>query len=351
MSGRVLAPVPMIVVAVALSLIPGEAVGQARAGGNAKPDAQSPAKTWAPPRTANGQPDLQGLWLNNSATPLERPKALEGKQTLSDEEVAELKRRAARLFDVNGNSDFAGGDAVFLAALANAEEFRNPNATGSSVTMVEREFDNRTSLIVEPPDGRIPPLTPAAQRRQAAAEAAAQRPPAGPEDLSLMNRCITFGVPRLGGNASSYNSYYEIVQHPGYVVLLGEAIHDARVIPLDGRPHLPANIRLWHGDSVGRWEGSTLVVDTTNFSAKSNFMGSSEHLHLVERFTRVDADTISYEITLDDATTWTRPWAAVVRLKKTGDKMFEYACHEGNYDIVRTILSGAHADGPAADRR
>ena len=166
-----------------------------------------------------------------------------------------------------------------------------------------------------------------------------------------MLRCLTFGVPRLGGNAASYNNYYEIVQSPGYVVLVGEAIHDARVIPLDGRPHLPSNIRQWHGDSVGRWEGNTLVVDTTNFSAKSNFFGSAENLHLVERFTRVAPDTITYQITLDDPTTWTRPWTAVVRLKKTQDKMFEYACHEGNYDVMHGMLAGARAEKKAAERR
>jgi hypothetical protein len=303
---------------------------------------------WTPPRTPDGQPDLQGVWANHSATPLERPKALEGRQFLTDEEVSELKRRVARLFDVNGNSDFAGGDDVFLAALANPEQFRNPNATGSAFSMVEREFDNRTSLIVNPSDGRVPPLTPAAQQRRAAT-AAGQRPPAGPEDLNNFVRCITFGVPRLGGNAASYNSYSRILQTPGYVVLVGEVIHDTRVIPLGGRPHLPQTIRQWHGDSRGRWEGNTLVVDTTNFSPKSNFMGSADNLHLVERFTRVAPDLITYEITLTDPTTWTKPWTAVVRMRKTEERMYEYACHEGNYDVMTTILAGARVEEKAAE--
>ena len=305
---------------------------------------QAGAQPWTVPRTLDGQPDLQGVWLNNSATPLERPKALEGRQSLSVDEVAELKKRAAQIFDSSANSDFAGGDDVFLAALANPQRFINPNSTNSAYSMVPREFDNRTSLIVDPPDGRVPPLTAGAQRKRTAAAAAAQRSPAGPEDLSNMVRCITFGMPRLGGNAASYNSYYQIVQTASYVVLVGEVIHDARVVPLDGRPHLPPGLHQWHGDSRGRWEGNTLVVETTNFSPKSNFMGSAEHLRLVERFTRVATDTISYEITVADPTTWTKPWTSVVRLKRTEDRMYEYACHEGNHHVVGGILAGARAE-------
>lgn len=286
-------------------------------------------------------PDLQGVWLSNSATPLERPKALEGKQYLTDAEVAELKKRAAKLFK-DGNSDFAAGDNAFLAAYANVEQYKNPNiSVGGSLEMVEREFDNRTSLIVDPPDGKIPPLTPEAQRRQAAADEAAKRPAKRPEDLTNVIRCITFGVPRLGGNfgAGPY-SYYQILQTPGYVVIFTEMIHEARIIPLDGRPHLPKNIRQWTGDSRGRWEGKTLVVDTTNFSTKSNFMGSAENLHLMERFTRVAPDRIDYEITLDDPTTWTKPWTAVIRLKQSYENIYEFACHEGNYVSMVGMLSG-----------
>ncbi len=308
-------------------------------------------KKWTPPLTPDGRPDLQGVWLSNGATPLERPKELEGRLFLTDAEVAELKARADRIFkDASVNSDFASGDSVFLAARANVEQYNNPtHSTSSSLEMVEREFDNRTSLIVDPPDGRIPPLTPAAQRRQAAAAAAAQRPPAGPEDLSNANRCITFGVPRLGGNfgAGPY-SYYQILQTRDYVVLLMEVIHEARIIPLDGRPHLPPGIRQWDGDSRGRWEGKTLVVDTTNFSPKSNFMGSAENLHLVERFTRVAPDTLNYEITLDDPTTWTKPWTAMLRLKQTQDEIYEFACHEGNPLEIMGILGAARADEKAA---
>jgi hypothetical protein len=286
-------------------------------------------------------PDLQGVWLSNSATPLERPQGLEGKATLTDTEVAELKKRAERLFK-QGNSDFASGDNAFLAAYANVQQYKNPNiSTGGANEMVDREFDNRTSLIIDPPDGKLPPLTPAAQRRQAAAGEAAKHPATRPEDLTNFIRCITFGVPRVGGNfgAGPY-SYYQIFQTPEYVVLFTEMIHEARVIPLDGRPHLPPNIRQWTGDSRGRWEGKTLVVDTTNFSPKSNFMGAAENLHLVERFTRVSPDRLDYTVTIDDPTTWTRPWTAVIRLKRTQENIYEFACHEGNYLSMVAMLSG-----------
>jgi len=297
-----------------------------------------------------GDPDLQGVWLSNSATPLERPKALEGKPFLTDEELTELKKRAARLFEADGNSDFAGGDNVFLAALANADVFKNPNATGGAVEMIAREFDNRTSLIVDPPDGKIPALTPEAQRKQTAAQAAVGRAPAGPEDLNNALRCITFGVPRLGGNYGvGIYGYYQIVQTPGDVVLIMEAIHDARIIPLDGRPHLPQSIRQWNGDSRGRWEGRTLVVETTNFSAKSNFMGSADNLSLVERFTRVAPDMINYEITLSDSKTWTKSWSAAIRLKQTQDKIYEFACHEGNSDVMHGMLAWARGDEQAVE--
>ena len=170
-----------------------------------------------------------------------------------------------------------------------------------------------------------------------------QPAPTAPDDLPNDLRCITFGVPRLGGGAAGYNSYYQIVQNRGYVVVFGEVIHDARIIPLDGRPHMPPTVRQWHGDSRGHWEGQTLVVDTTNFSAKSFFIGSSDALHVVERFTRVADDRIDYEITASDPGTWVQPWTAVVQLRQSHDRMYEYACHEGNYDVMVDMLSGASA--------
>jgi len=302
---------------------------------------------WAVPRTLDGQPDLQGVWVSNSATPLERPKALESRTALTDEEVAELKKRADRIFK-DGGSSYAAGDQVFLAALENVERHIS-NATENSVEMIDREFDNRTSAISDPPGGRIPPLTPGAQQKRAAAAAAAQRIPEGPEDLRNDVRCITWGVPRLGGNyGTGPYSYYQVFQAPGYLVLYMEAIHDARIIPLDGRPHLPQDVRQWNGDSRGRWEGNTLVVETANFSPKSNFMGSTENLRVVERLTRVAQDRINYEITIDDPTTWSRPWTAMLPLRQKPEQIYEFACHEGNYSM-EGALRGARADDRKAE--
>jgi hypothetical protein len=289
---------------------------------------------------AHGQSDLQGNWMNKNATPLERPKQLEGRELLTDAEVAELKARAVRIFG-GGNSDAANGDAVFLASLANVDRYKSETATGPTM-FLDREFDNHTSLIVDPPDGKLPPYTPAGQQRRAAGAKASNMhtPPSRPDDMTPFQRCITFGVPMP--RPGPFTSYYQIIQSPGYVVIVMEAIHDARIIPLDGRPHLPQNIRTWNGDSVGRWDGQTLVVDTTNFSPQDDFMGSAENLHLVERFTRIAPDEIRYEVTVDDPTTWTKPWTAVLRLKHTDEKIYEIACHEGNFEVMKDMLLRTH---------
>jgi len=301
------------------------------------------AKTWTAPLTSDGHPDLQGVWLNKSATPIERPPQLEGRQFLTDKEVAELKARADRIFKDN-RSDFAAGDGVFLAALSDSEIFRNPNATGNPDT-VDREFDNRTSLITDPPDGRIPAYTAAGRQRRAAyaAAAAGTNGPTRADQLTLEQRCLSLGIPRLGGNiGAGLMGYYQIVQTPDYVLFFMEAYHDIRVIPLDGRPHLPPNLATWEGDARGHWEGDTLVVDTTNFSDKTNFMGAGADLHLIERFKRVTPDQIDYETTIQAPDTWTRPWTVMVPLKRTEEKIYEFACHEGNAEIMETMLSGAH---------
>jgi hypothetical protein len=307
------------------------------------PTSKRPAKAWKPPLTSYGTPDLAGVWVNNRATPLERPKALEGRPFLTDAEVIILQQRADRLFK-DGNSDFAAGDAVFLAAFANLDTYKNPDATGDSLLSDDREFDNRTSLIVDPPDGRIPPLTAAARQKQAAmavARAAVrQRGDMQPGDLSNALRCITWGIPRL--IVTPFTDRYQIIQSPGYVVLDLET--DIRIIPMDGRPHLGPNIRTRLGDSRGRWEGQTLIIDTTNFSPGSNFMGSSEQLHLVERLTRISPDKITYDVTIDDPTTWTRSWTVEIHLKKTKALLYEYACHEGNYEVMHGILAAARSE-------
>jgi hypothetical protein len=304
----------------------------------------SAAKPWTAPRTPDGQPDLQGVWANNNVTPLERPKQLGDRQYLTDQELTTLKERAAELFA--GDGDAAFGDSLFETLLTDTKKFVSRDGrTGdyNQFWLVERDWSNRTSLITDPPDGRLPPLTPEGERRQTAAATARQRPAAGPEDRSLSERCITFGVPRL---QAAYNSYYQIVQSAGYVAIVMETIHDTRIIPLDNRPHLSQDIRQWHGDSRGRWDGNTLVVETTNYSPKSNFRGANDHLRLVERFTRVGPDTLNYELTVNDATIWTRPWTAMIPLKRTTDLLYEYECHEGNTGLAG-ILAGARADEKA----
>jgi hypothetical protein len=296
---------------------------------------------WTVSRTVDGQPDLQGTWANNVVTPLERPVELAGKPTLTDAEVAMLRTRSARLF--SGDGDAAFGDQLFGALLTNPDKFVSTDGrTGdyNQFWLPDRVFDNRTSLITDPPDGRVPALVPAAQRRITVEATLRPAVPAGPEDRSVTERCITFGIPRT---QAAYMSYYDIVQSRDAVVLRMETIHDARVIRLDGPPHPGAKVRNWLGDSRGHWEGDTLVVDTTNFSPKSNFRGSHENLHLVERFTRVSSDRLEYAFTVSDDTTWSRPWSAMIPLLRSKAPMYEYACHEGNLGLAG-ILSGARAE-------
>jgi hypothetical protein len=284
---------------------------------------------WKALRTLDGQPDLQGVWANSTLTPLERPAELAGKEFLTEKEAAEYGQRTL----ANLTSERRDADPAVDVGRSYNEFWRD---RGSSVIA-----SRRTSLIVDPPDGKVPALTPAAQKKQDEARAWARQHTAdGPEDRSLWERCFTRGMPILPG---PYNNDFQIVQTPGYVVILHEMIHDARVIPLDGRPHVSQNIRGWMGDPRGHWEGDTLVVDSTNFSEKTNFRGSSQGLHVTERFTRVDANTISYEFTVDDPTTWTRPWSAQIPMNRTDEQVYEYACQEGNY-ALHDILAGARAE-------
>ena len=327
-----------------MGLAPHPARGQAASG---NPDA------WTPPRTAAGHPDLQGVWVSRSATPLERPASLADRELLTDEEVAELQRRADRLFS-NDRNDFAAGDNLFLAVLGDAEQYDNPRSTCGALAMLGRQFDNRTSLIIDPPNGRLPPRTPAAEQRLAAAAAMEMRPD-GPGDLSTWVRCLTRGLPRLGGTSGAgIYGYYQIFQTADHVALVMETIHDARIIPLDGRPPLADRIRQWHGDSRGRWEGDTLVVETASFSSSATVMGSDRNLHLVERLTRVAQDTISYEVTITAPTTWTAPWTVRLPLTQTEEAIYEFACHEGNHYGMLGILAGAReqdrADAAASAR-
>jgi hypothetical protein len=309
-------------------------------------------RTWTPPRTPDGRPDLQGYWANNNATPLERPKELAGRATLTDQEVAAMKKKAHELF--GGESDAAFGDTVFLATLANVQGaktgFKSTDGeTGdySSVWTVERDWDNRTSLITDPPDGRIPPMTADAQKRRQATSATLQRPAAGPEDRSLSERCITYGSPQL---TEGYQSQYQIVQTSNSAAIMTEMIHDVRIVPLDGRPHPPAAVQQWLGDSRGHWEGDTLVIDTTNYKPRAFMSVSSEKLHVTERFSRSSPDVLKYEITIDDPGTWTKPWSLMIPLHYSPNRVYEYACHEGNEGLAG-ILAGARAAEASVSKR
>ena len=285
------------------------------------------------PRTPDGRPDLQGVWDFGSVTPLLRPAALAGQEFLTEEDVSELEARAANPVDAPPRPGDPGSYNQFWFA-------------GGTEVVGTR----RTSLIVDPPDGQLPAYTDEGKARMAT-RAEARRRNAGPEDRDVDERCIlgfNSGPPMIGG---AYNNLVQLFQAPGYVVILNEMVNDVRVIPLDGRPGLPTEVRQWKGDSRGRWEGDTLVVETRNFRdigtghpapnmERLEALGPS--LHLVERFSRRDAGTLLYEFTVDDATAFVTPWSVEMTMAKTEDTLFEYACHEGNYGLYN-ILAGAQA--------
>ena len=298
----------------------------------------APAKqSYTPPRTADGRPDLNGVWSNASIVPLERPKELEGKQVFTPEEKAAYEKM---VFARSSRERPSGRVGVGTYN----DFWWDPDS--------KRAQNFRTSLIVEPPDGKIPPLTPEAQQRAQADRAYARDHPAdGPEDRSLLERCILFpttGPPML---PSFYNNSvfgpltttYEFVQTREHLAIVVELNHDVRIIPLDGRPHPPSSVRQWLGDSRGHWEGDTLVIDTTNFTNKTKFRGADENLHLTERFTRIAADTLLYEFTMDDPTAFTKIWKGEVPMVASSGPLYEHACNEGNYGLTG-ILGGARAD-------
>jgi hypothetical protein len=304
------------------------------------------ARAWAAPRTAWGDPDLEGFWPGTAmmGVPLERPLPLGDKLLLSDEEFAARAEQARRAAEADNET-----------SIPPAAPDGRGGGTGPPGHWGERGKPQRqTSLVIDPPNGRIPPMTADGQQRTAAIPASLYYDNSGggvfngPEDLSVYDRCITRGV--IGSMVPvGYNAGNQIVQGPGWVALRNEMIHEARMIPLDSRPHLSTTIRQYMGDSRGYWDGTTLVVDTTNFNGKTGVGGNgraiyhSDALHVTERFTRVDADTIQYQATIDDPKTWTRPFTIAFPLKRDpGYGMFEYACHEGNYGL-RNILSAARA--------
>ncbi len=288
------------------------------------------AAALGPASAQDRKPDLNGVWDFRTITPLERPESHAGKAVLSDQEAAEFEARtAARRVDRKPRPGSVGGYNQFWFEW------------GTKVLN-----DKRSSLIVDPADGRVPPLTAAAKDRAETLSAVRARRPEGPEDLNLWSRCLlgfNAGPPM---NPSAYNNNFQLVQTADHVVILTEMVHDARIVPLDGRPHLPPDIRQWRGDSRGRWEGDTLVVETTNFTRETSFRGSGPNLHLVERITHVDQDTLLYEYTMNDPESFTKPWSVAVTMRRSEEPMYEYACHEGNYAMTN-ILGGAREEEKA----
>lgn len=299
-------------------------------------------RSWSVAKTADGQPDLQGTWANNSATPFERPEQFGDQSVFTDEEVAELTQRVSEFRDEDQAGDLLGDNLIRKALDPTFDpEFDKETGDYNAFWLVEREFDNRTSVVIDPPNGRIPPLTAQGQARADARRVRRRDHPAdGPEFRSLSDRCLHFAAPGLG---SGYNSYLQILQTRDHVAIMQEMGHISRVIPLDGRPHIDDDVRLWTGDARGHWEGDTLVVETTNYSAETQYRGSTRGLRLVERFTRVAPDVLEHEVTLHDPATWIQPWTVSLVLKATEDPIFEYACYEGNYSM-EGILGGARAE-------
>ena len=304
---------------------------------------QSPASTkgtaWSVPRMSDGHPDFQGVWANNGMTPLERPKHFGLRATMTDAELTDLKKKAAAMMD-GGDAFFA--DELVTAAIEGKTKFSSSDTQVGNYDQTwlsDRVWDNRTSLIIDPPDGRIPSPAPGAAER--AREQAAAQKARGPadraQDLSLGTRCVSYGTPNI---RAGYQSYFDITQGPGVVALRSEMIHDARIFSIDGGPHIAATIRQYHGDSRAHWDGDTFVVDTTNYMANATRVGATDKLHTIEKFRRVAHDTLEYYVTFDDPTVWSRPWTLMIPLKMTGERMFEYACHEGNCGLP-AILRGA----------
>jgi len=318
------------------------AAGQTQSSAPKATAATTAGKAWTLPRTPDGKPDLQGIWTDNTLTPFERPKNLGAKEFYTDEELVELTKRAR-----TGN---VGEEGDLGAARPQAVRY-DLELYGFDPSKL-RFSSKRTSLIVGP-EGVVPPMLPAARERNA--ERAAKDK--GHEFDSYANRplserCVLMNQERIPMTpGANEGNLLQIVQGAGYVTLVHEIDHSTRVIPTDGRPHIPQNMRLWQGDSVGRWEGNTLVVDTTNFTNLTAYRGSSEKLHLVERFTRTADDTMVYQFTVEDPTTWAKPWTAEIPWTKTKGPVYEWACHEGN-TMISTILRGARvAEAEAAQKK
>jgi hypothetical protein len=301
------------------------------------------ASKWVPPRTADGRPDLEGIWTNATIVPLQRPQEYAGKPLLTEQEAAERIKRTLVQWDRDRRD---GGAAQDLS-----------RAYGSVWWDADAKVvaDRRTALLVDPADGRLPAVTAETQARQAENQARLRRPAETPADRTYIERCLWWmavGPPMLPSfaNNSPFNtlvSNYKFVQTPDYFVIVHEILHETRIIPLNGRPHVGPAIRSWMGDSRGRWEGDTLVVETTNFIDRAQFRGAGKNMHLVERFTRTGPETLEYEFTVTDPTTFTRPWTARVPMMSSPGPIYEWQCHEHNYGLAN-ILSAARAEERAA---
>jgi hypothetical protein len=303
-------------------------------------------RAYTAPRTPDGQPDLQGVWSYATITPLERPSELAGKATLTEEEAAAYEKRNAEIQN-RDRRDHAGTVDRGSDGRSDLDRAYNHFWWDFGTKVVGNK---QTSLIVDPPDGKLPPLTPEGQKRAEAQRgfqtaSAREEGPAGRtydsyEDRPLQERCLswtTAGPPMMPG---AYNNNVQLFQGPGYVAMFNEMIHEHRIIPLDRRPHLAGDVRQWLGDSRGHWEGPTLVIETTNFYGKRSFRGSSDQMRLTERFTRVAPEMLLYEFTVEDPATWTKPWTVRIAMEKSSQPVYEYACHEGNYSLT-TVLTGA----------
>jgi hypothetical protein len=306
----------------------------------AAPASAAAGKTYKAPRTPDGQPDLQGFWTNSTYVPLQRPNGVTKEIYTPDEAEAAIKAAATR--EAEQTEPGTTADVHY--------DFTQFGLDRSQSTFAR---NLRTSLIVDPPDGKLPPVNATGQKRQQ--ERAAARKAAGGqydavENMPIGSRCIIMGGAGPPLMNAGYNANYQIVQAPGYVMILTEMIHDVRIIPLDGRAQPPAGVKQWVGLSRGRWEGDTLVVETTNYNGKNAFQGSSENLKVTERFTRTADDAIQYRFTVEDPQTWDRPWTAEAPLAKTDGPIFEFACHETNYGIAN-ILAGARADEKKAEQK
>ncbi|PWU11303.1 MAG: hypothetical protein C5B51_02860 [Terriglobia bacterium] len=302
----------------------------------AKPAATA-SKTWTPPKMSDGVPDLQGVWTNATTTALERPQNLGAREFYTEQEMAQREKdEAAAAAKAEEGRQTEPGTAADVHydlgqfGLARHQSKSNPNP--------------RTSLIVGP-EGRIPPLLPEAQKRQADRLAANRKGQFdGPENRPLSERCIVQGHEGPPMLPAGYNANLQIQQGPGYVAIMHEMVHDTRIIPTDNSTHLAKSVRQFLGDSRGHWEGNTLVVDTTNFTDRTAFRGSSENLHVVERFTRTAEDTILYQFTVEDPSTWAKSWSAELPMTKIDGQIYEYACQEGNYGMRNTLHGAREAE-------